>query len=244
MTPITPGQDYKMQYLIKRRETSSREELVAHWFANHMPQVIAAMQHQADAGKPHATRYMATLFDALPDGTHPWDGVAQLWWPLLLPRPATAHGAEPTDSFQQRALPYTPWPTREYVVIDGSAHLPIEPLTLNAPFPTTRSGLCKITFLVKSQPDADHAALFDHWLTIHADNVRAVLQKTGGLRYVISHSIEPEHDLYAGMAELYFANVEGWRAYKALIQPDGMEQWVQDEGTLVLRTQTEMIGIA
>ena len=46
------------------------------------------------------------------------------------------------------------------------------------------------------------------------------------------------------MAELYFANVEGWRAYKALIQPDGMEQWVQDEGTLVLRTQTEMIGIA
>ena len=31
----TPGA--KMMYLIKRRATTSREELVAHWFKNHMP---------------------------------------------------------------------------------------------------------------------------------------------------------------------------------------------------------------
>ena len=38
----TPTPGVKMNYLIKARPTTSREELVAHWFANHMPIVIAA----------------------------------------------------------------------------------------------------------------------------------------------------------------------------------------------------------
>ena len=40
---------------------------------------------------------------------------------------------------------------------------------------------------------------------------------------------------YAGMAELYFDDADGWRRYKQNITADGMEQWVEDEGTLVLR---------
>ena len=35
----TPGA--KMQYLIRRRPEVSREDLVANWFANHMPDVIS-----------------------------------------------------------------------------------------------------------------------------------------------------------------------------------------------------------
>ena len=46
----TPGA--KMLYLIKRRPTTSREELVAHWFANHMPAVIQGQKDQAGKGAP------------------------------------------------------------------------------------------------------------------------------------------------------------------------------------------------
>lgn len=237
----TPGA--KLMYLIKRRPDTSREELVAHWFANHMPIVIDGQAKQAELGKLHATRYIATLFDADRTGEHPWDGVAQLWWERALPRPDQPFGDPPTDSFQEKAQPYVPWATQEYVIIDGSEHLPVQPLTLNDPFPTTRSGFLKITFLVKAQPGTDFEALFAHWLDVHVPNVRGVMEAVGGWRYVVSHSLAPEEEPYAGMAELYFSDADGWRAYKNTIKADGMEQWVSDADTLVLRAHTEMIGI-
>ena len=237
----TPGA--KMVYLIRRKPTTSREELVAHWFANHMPLVIQAQHDQAAAGRRHAQRYIATLFDADRSGDHPWDGVAQLWWDRQLRMPAEPHGTEPTDTFQQKAEPYVPWATTEYVVIDGSEHLPVEPLTLNAPFPCTRSGLFKVTFLVKAKPGVDFDALFTHWLTVHGANVTTVMNAVGGFRYVISHSIDPATEPYAGMAELYFTDASGWAAYRKNIKPDGMAEWVANEGTLVLPAHTEMIGI-
>jgi len=69
------------------------------------------------------------------------------------------------------------------------------------------------------------------------------MEQAGGFRYVVSHSVEPEQEPYVGMAELYFDDLDGWRRYKKLIKADGMEQWTEEEGTLVLRSQTEMIGI-
>lgn len=235
----TPGA--KMMYLIKRKPTTSREELVVHWFANHMPGVIAGQAAQADKGKLHATRYIATLFDSDREGRHPWDGVAQLWWDLALPMPDEPHGAQPIDTFQQKAEPYVPWATTEYVVMDGA--LPMEPLTLNAPFPTTRSGFFKVTFLVVAKQDVDYDAFFRHWLDVHATNVRGVMEEVGGFRYVVSHSMEPDREPYAGMAELYFNDAAGWQRYTQTIKPDGMEQWAANEGTLVLRASTEMVGI-
>ena len=154
----TPGA--KMMYLIKRKPATSREELVAHWFANHMPSVIQTQKNQEAAGKPHARRYIVTLFDANAEGEHPWDGVAQLWRDEAVPTPKMPHGATPTDTFQQKAEPYVPWATTEYVVIDGSEHLPVEPLTLNAPYPSTRSGFFKITFLVKAKEAAQFGPFF------------------------------------------------------------------------------------
>lgn len=242
-TADTKTADTKMMYLIKRRPGTGRDEMVAHWFANHMPLVIAAMDSAKAKEQLHAKRYVATLFNASKDGDFPWDGVAQLWWPRPLPQPDVAHGVEPTDSFQQKVEPYLPWATTEYTIIDGAEKLPVVPLTLNAPFPTTRSGFCKITFLVRSQSGINYADLFDHWLNVHAPNVAGVMREVGGFHYVVSHSIDPEHAPYAGMAELYFPDTDGWRAYKSLIKPDGMEQWTTDAGTLVLRGETEMIGI-
>ena len=91
----TPGA--KMIYLIRRKPDTSREELVMHWFANHMPLVIGSQKEAATARQPHATKYTALLFDADRDGNYPWDGMAQLWWNKPLSRPTVAFGTEPTD---------------------------------------------------------------------------------------------------------------------------------------------------
>ena len=233
----TPSPGVKSMFLIKRRPNSTREELVAHWFANHMPAVIRALEGSAQG-------YAATLFDANATGDHPWDGVAQIWTDAPMRTPAEPFGTTPTDSFQEHAEPYLPWITREYVVLDGSEHIPVHPLTLNAPFPCTRSGFFKISFLVKAKPNVDYPAFFDHWLRVHVPNVAGVMHKVGGFRYVVSHSLDPTESPFAGMAELYFPDASGWQRYKETIQADGMEQWAADAGTLVLRARTEMIGIA
>lgn len=235
----TPGA--KMMYLIKRRPLATREELVVHWFANHMPWVVEQQNALAQQGKPAARKYIATLFDAHPKYGHTWDGMAQLWFDEPLPAPGEPYGTEPKDSFQQKAQPYVPWATREYVIMEPG--LAVEPLTLNAPFPTTRSGFYKVSFLVKSSPGADHDALFAHWLDVHVPNVCSVMDEVGGFGYAVSHSISPGEEPYAGLAELYFPDEGGWERYKARIRPDGMERWVEQGGTVILGARTEMIGI-
>ena len=236
----TPGA--KMMYLIKRKPATSREELIAHWFANHMPAVIARNKESGADGKLHAERYVATLFDPKADKPQDWDGVAQLWYEKAPPRPATAHGVEPTDTFQEKAEPYLPWATREYMVMDGP--LPLNPPTLNPPFPCTRSGFFKVTFLVATKQGADYSALFDHWLDVHVPNVRQTMDAVGGFRYAVSHSLEPEAETYAGMAELYFPDASGWAGYREQIRADGMEQWVDADAMRVFHSGTEMVGIA
>jgi len=230
-----------MMYLIKRRSTATREELIAHWFANHMPAVITGHQQNRAAGKRHAHRYMATLFDPRPEKPHAWDGVAQLYYDQALPRPQSAHGVPPIDTFQEKAAPYWPWATREYVVLDGS--LPLDPPTLNPPFPCTRSGFFKVTFLVGLLAGADSDALFDHWLDVHVPNVQQTMETVGGFRYVVSHSLEPATEAYAGTAELYFPDASGWAGYRDHIRADGMERYVDAAATLVFYSGTEMVGI-
>lgn len=240
---IAANPDVKMMYLIRRKPSASREELMAHWFANHMPLVIAGQKKQAENGRLHAKKYIATLFDADKDGKHSWDGVAQLWWERALPTPDEPHGTIPTDTFQQKAEPYSPWATQEYVVMDGADRLPVEPLTLNDPFPCTRSGFYKVTFLVGTLAGANFDAFFHHWLTVHMTNVREVMNEVGGFRYTISLSIEPSEARYTGMAELYFPSIEEWNQYGKTIKPDGMEEWVDIAATEFLYANTEMIGI-
>lgn len=236
---VTPGA--KMLYLIRRRPSTSRDELVAHWFANHMPLVIEGQAAAQARGKLHANRYIATLFNTREE-IHTWDGVAQLWWDRALPRPDTPFGEPPSDTFQAKAEPYVPWATTEYVVLDARPHLDSAPLTLNAPYPMTRSGFHKVTFLVSVHADTDYDTLFKHWLEVHVPNVKGVMQQVGGFGYVVSHSVDPTNEPFAGMAELYFHERAGWDAYRAAIEADGMEQWVTRD-MQILHSDTEMVGI-
>ena len=84
----------KMVYLIKRRAETSREELIAHWFANHMRGVIDRNLGNRGTDQPTADHYVATLFDPR-DAVHPWDG-AETLVRRALPRPAQASGVELT----------------------------------------------------------------------------------------------------------------------------------------------------
>ena len=230
---VVPTPSVKMMFLIKRRPTTSREELIAYWFAHHMPGTIKAM---GDIG----TGYIGTVYD---DHDYPWDGVAQMFMDKPLKTPDGGHGRIPADSFHEHVQPYYGWATREYVVLDGAESLPVRPLTLNAPFPTTRSGFFKVTYLVKARPDIDHQALYDHWLNVHSVNVSETMKKVTGFRYVVGQSLDPDNAPYAGMAELYFPDRSSWELYREIIQDDGMAQWVSDEETLVLEAQTEFVAI-
>ena len=241
--PYEPTPGYRMNVLIRRRPNASREELVANWFANHMPALVKAMGAAALAGKPHATRYITTLFDANAKGEYPWDGMAQLWWPMNLPKPAEPHGTKPVDTFQQKAAPYMPWMVKEHVVIDDAGRLPITPNTLNEPFPFSRTGFFKTTILLKTKPGADDAAFFRHWMDVHVPNVVELMAKVGGFRYVVSHSVDPSIEDYTGMAELYFEDAEGWAKFRAGSTPDGMETYMDPSGYSIFTGNTQFVGI-
>jgi hypothetical protein len=212
-----------------------------HWFANHMPIVIKS-QHDAAAAGLRAPLHRDIVRRQRQRRTSVgWHRPALVGSSVA--EAETPTGTTPRDSFQQKAEPYVGWATTEYVVIDGAEHLPVQPLTLNAPFPCTRSGFFKMTFLVKAKPDTVFADLFDHWLNVHVPNVEGVMHRIGGLRYVVSHSIDPQNEPYAGMAELYFTDASGWTRYRETVQSDGMEQLIDQNATLALLGQTEMIGI-
>jgi hypothetical protein len=240
MPPIEATPGYRMNVLIRRRAGVSRDELVANWFANHMPGVVKAMANAALAGQPHAHRYIATLFDPPASGPPAWDGIAQLWWKQNLGKPEQPHGTKPVDTFQQKAEPYLPWWVREYVVMDGA--LPLARNTLNEPFPCTRSGFFKVTFLMKLLPGTDGASFFSHWLGVHAPNVASHLKSVGGFRYVIAHTLDLAAEEFAGMAELYLPDAEAWARLQQAVKPDGMERWVDPAGTLRFTSSTEMVG--
>lgn len=238
---ITQTEGAKMQYLIRRRPGVSREDLIANWFANHMPDVVSSQHRAAEKNQAHATRYIATVFEPDRSGEQAYDGVAQLWWAEATPAPAEPHGSKPRDTFQQRAEPYVPWATREFVVLDGE--LPLVPNTMNDPFPCTRSGFLKVTSLLAGGAHTDPDAFFDHWLTVHAPNVRAVMEQVGGLRYVISQSLVPGDNPYLGMAELWLPSSTELRAYNEVYVSDGIEDMVDMANSKILRSHTEMIGI-
>lgn len=246
MTRPAPTPGVKMNYLIKRRRKTSREELIAHWFANHMPAVIRRNAEAKAAGGLHASRYVATLFDEqmhgdLQDGRPVWDGVAQLSYPAQPPWPARASGEVPTDTFQQKAEPYWPWATVEFVAVDGP--LPVEPNTLNEPFPCTRSGFVKQVSLVPLREGVSMEKLVDHWLDVHLPNVVENLKKVGGFRYVVNLSTDMDRAPYAGMPELWFPDLAAQQRFWQEIKPDGFAEVADAERTVRLLCGTEMVGV-
>lgn len=240
---IEPNERVKMIFLIKRREGSSRDELIMQWYKNHMPAVIASQDRAIEQGRDGASRYIAQLFQSSNKSEMSWDGMAQLWFAEAQTPARTDQNREPSDTFQQKAEPYFSWATREYVVMDGSEHLSTAPLTLNDPYPSTRSGFFRANYLVPAQDGTDYDTFFRHWLEVHVPNIRDWMNQAGGFRYVVSHSIYPELAPYAGMAELYFHSEDDWRKCQSLMRADGMERFVDGGRMDIMFGDTEMVGV-
>ena len=240
---IEAGIAAKMIFLIQRRQDVSRSELLVHWFKNHMPAVINTQQRAKDSNRPFASKYIAQLFNTDEYSRPDWDGMAQLWFDSPQKPMTVAAGSEPQDTFQEKAEPYWNWATKEYVILDGAENLPSTPLTLNEPFPTTRSGFFRVNYLVKCDEKVAFEELYEHWLNVHVPNVQGVMEEVGGFRYVVSHSVYPDQAPYAGMAELYFKDRAGFDDYNSRIKSDGMERFIAAKGVTVFTGNTEMIGI-
>ena len=238
---LVPTERVKTNVLIKRRHGVSHEELVVHWFKNHMPRVIDG---QVRAGSDRgANKYIAQLFSPSLNKELPWDGVAQLWVKDAPQPSGQSLSGRPTDTFQEKCEPYHAWHTREYVIVDGSEHLSTEPLTLDPAYPSTRAGFLRVNYLVPAIEGTDYEEFYSHWLEVHVPNIKSRLTEANGFRYVVNHSIYPEHSPYAGMAELYFHQLEDWHKCRSLMQADGMERYVDSSRMDVLLGETEMIGI-
>jgi hypothetical protein len=67
------------------------------------------------------------------------------------------------------------------------------------------------------------------------------MQKAGGFRYVVSLSLEPEVEPYAGMEELYFPDEAAWQQFRSELEDDGINQYVARRE--IKRAGTEMVGI-
>ena len=228
--------DIKMMFLIKRKPGTTREQLLAYWFAHHMPGTIKAMGDVARG-------YIGTVFKADTADDYPWDGVAQMFLKKPLKTPLEGFGARPADSFHELVQPYFGWATREYLVLDGSEFLPVRPLTLNAPFPTTRSGFFKVTHLVKSIPGADHDTLNAYWLSDHASMVADLMRQVGGFHFAVGISLEPDDAPYAGIEEFYFHEPAAWKRYQELVAPDALSQWCSEADSHTLFADTEFVAI-
>ena len=236
----------KMIYLIKRRQGVSRDELAMHWFANHIPGVIANMNSARDSGREHAKKYIATLFSGVHAGAGDWDGIANLWWDNPLPEPEAMLGDPPRDTFQQKVKPYRPWATREFLALDGE--LPVDPLTLNDPFPCTRSGFTKLNVLVRAKPGVDFEKMFTHWVEVHAPNASGPLKDYGCFRYVLSLSVSPDTEEFAGLGEIYFEGDNGLERFQefrdaGVVEPDGFEEYTDADNMQIYVADTEMVGI-
>ena len=233
----------KLIFLIKRRAYASREELIMQWYKNHMPSVIDAQARALEQGRDGASKYIAQLFNSSNKPDMAWDGMAHLWFAEAQKPAPVDHGREPTDTFQEKAEPYFSWATREYVVMDGSEHLNVAPLTRNAPYPSTRSGFHRVNYLVPALEGVNYEQFYKHWLDVHVPNIREWMTAAGGFRYVVSHSIYPKQAPYAGMAELYFHEQTAWEHCQSLMRADGMENFVDSRRMDIMHGDTEMVGI-
>lgn len=231
----------KVHYLVRRNETTTREELFVHWYANHMPRIIA----NNESGKgPEISRYTISLFDK-PTGTDsastPWDGIAALCVEEELPKPKEPRGINPTDSFEERVIPFRQWQTKEYIVDDPSNKLPITPLRLNRPLPCTRSGYLRVNRLIPLNPDADWTMLEKYWLDVRAPRLRNILKDANAFGFVINISLHPADAPYAGLEEYYFSDDSNWHASQSLVNFEENEFFGASE---IFTTHTEFVGIS
>lgn len=226
-----------MIFPVRRKTGVSHEEFIAYWFAHHMPFTIDMM---GDRG----WGYIGTVFKTAQDGEHAWDGMAQMFLDQPLSNPPEGFGATPADSFHDRAVqPYFGWATQEFVILDGSEKLPVQPLTLAAPFPTSRSGFFKVVNFVSAPEKGNPQNFQSDWLDTRAERVSSAMQQTNGFRYVVSVSLETDTETRAGLEELYFSDHTDWLDFQEIVGRGDSTRWAGAGGEQTFFSDTEFVAI-
>jgi hypothetical protein len=110
----------------------------------------------------------------------------------------------------------------------------------------------RMNVLIRRRAGVSRDELVANWFANHmpavvrgmaAPNVQSAMKASGGFRYVIAQSVEPQTEEFAGMAELYFPDAEAWERFRKTAKPDGMERWTDPDDTLLFTSRTEMVGI-
>ena len=188
--------------------------------------------------------YIGTVFKPQQGDAPRWDGMAQMFLDAPLPNPPEGFGAKPVDSFHERAVePYFGLATREYVLLDGSEQLPVRPLTLGGPFPTSRSGFYKVIAFYPSRPDMDDEQEHNRWLSQQAERTVRAMQRAHGFRYVLSLAMDPAAEPYACIEELYFPDRSAWQRFIASVRAEGGAYSALQSTAQVFFADTEFVAI-
>ena len=210
----------KLMVLGRRRDDVSHDELVSHWQEAHMPAVIKHVQPD---------RYRVTFFD---EGKHvTYDGMASLWFSDAERAKRWYTTADMVTELEDGFFEMTDkrpvvLVCEEHIVVDGA-----QP-----------DGAVKVTGLVRCKADADPKEFYQSWMDDHAPNVAGSLSATpGGIRYVVSHATlggrAPE---YAGLAEVYYEDLEAAQAHMRSLRPDRFLEFAEPAGFL---NGYEVVGI-
>jgi len=187
----------KMVFLVKRTDGVSHDQLAAHWLNEHAPGVRDHMRPD---------HYSVTIFRQRDDT--PFDGMAVLWFADHERGPRVFKNApEPVanDGFVSLTDDFVRMDSTEHVIVDG-------------PRP---EGAVKMVYPVAMRPGADPDETRAYWLDVHAPLVAKSMEQTdGALRYVVTQQNDVERGPFAGIAELWYDNVDAIRAQGAVLEPD------------------------
>jgi len=210
----------KLVVLARRGEGVSHDELVARWQDAHMPAVIEHVQPD---------HYRVTFFDSANEPQY--DGMAVLWfndadrarrWYATSDMVTTLNDGffELTD---QKPVVLV---CEEHVIVDGP----------------TPADAVKVTGLLRRKAEIDADTFYKSWLEDHAPNVASTLNSTpGGLRYVVSHAtLGGSKPMYAGLAEVYYADPAAASAHMRQLGPDKFLKYTEPAEFL---NGYEVIGI-
>jgi len=205
----------KRVFGVRRRDGVPHEELVDAWRDEHIPNVVRDL----------APDHYAVTFFRQREGT-PFDGMAVLtfddadrgraaWAPTDPPKGCFR------DALTERAAPRA-------FVFDATEHVQVD---------GPRGPFKSVSFVAK-RPGTSMEAFVRHWLDVHAPNVVGAASGLGdGFRYVVSVGEGLADDApYHGIAELYYADREAWKAHGRALGPDGFET------VAVLRPEATMLG--
>ncbi|MPY96062.1 MAG: hypothetical protein GEV08_24280 [Acidimicrobiia bacterium] len=196
----------KRVFGVRRRDGVPHDELVEAWRDEHIPNVVRDLAPD---------RYAVTFFRQR-EGT-PFDGMAVLGFDDAERGRAVFTRSDPPkacfgDALTQRAVPRAfVFDATERVQVDGP----------RGPF--------KSVALVTKRPGTPMADFVRHWLDVHAPNVAGAMSgHDDEFRYVISIGESLAEDApYHGIAEVYYASADAWKAHGKALRPDGFDAVAQ-----------------